>query len=74
MKRSTALVYSYLCANRDRPVPANELLRSLMMTDYRARISEIRRHLRDIGSSYRVESRRIPGQRTNQYQIVEGQI
>ena len=70
MKRSTALVYSYLFANQERPVPANELLRSLMMTDYRARISEIRHHLRDIGAPYRVESRRIKGQRTNEYQLV----
>jgi hypothetical protein len=70
MKPATQLVYAYLAANRDRAVPANELLRSLMMVDYRSRISEIRKHLRDTGAPIRVESRRIKGQRTNEYRLI----
>lgn len=70
MKPATQIVYSYLVQNRDRAVPSNELLRNLHMTDYRSRVSEIRKYLREIGSCYHVESRRIKGQRTNAYRLV----
>ena len=69
MKPMAMLIYAHLAANRDRAIPANEFLRVFSTVDYRSRISEIRKHLRELNSPYRIESKRIKGQRTNEYRL-----
>lgn len=72
MKPCTKAIYALMlsrCAE-GKSVTSNELHRRFMTPDYRSRISEIRTHLRETGTLLRVESKRIPGQRTNEYRLV----
>jgi hypothetical protein len=70
MKPDTRRVFNYLWRTAHRKVPSSELMHNLRTVDYRARVSEIRKFLRE-DDILRVESKRIPGRAINYYRIIE---
>ena len=76
MKPCTKAIYTLMLSRwtEGKSVTSNELLHRFMTVDYRSRISEIRTHLREAGTMLRVESKRIPGQRTNEYRLVQADV